>query len=527
MTNLTTIKIPNDSIIEDFKKHLDLEINERILFTAPFGAGKSTFINDFEAQYEEEYRFIRLYPVNYAVSANEDIFELIKFDILYELMAHHNAEINLVKEDFDFWLRMSMFMQNKADLMPLFLLILSQHEKIGKSAAVFIGALDKMLKPLKKGFKEYSEEIKKDELNDISKFLESFADKKGSPYEKDATSQFICDLVDRLKGEVLPNQDDVKEEDKKRVNKTVLVIDDLDRLDPDHIFRLFNIFSAHTHSISGENKFGFDKVIFVCDIQNIRKIYAHKYGQGVDFSGYMDKFYSVKPFEFNNFKYLQRKISDIINQSTFQSSSHQEIIKQDSVVCLLSAVLKILSKNRVINLRSLLKSNHFSLSIEGRRIISNNIHIKEREIPLFVVFQIISEMLGGWLHLKQALSSIKENLNTTVYFDTNQKFVDKYVLTNYDYGHEIDYLKEEVFKVFVVEHVKNEVRNTEGRKILQLSDFNLNIIYDLDYHDIASLGELFVKEIGGTITLNNHISYDLLLIEAFKKLQDYGFIPKN
>ncbi|MGL4581912.1 MAG: P-loop NTPase fold protein, partial [Flavobacterium sp.] len=190
MTNPTnTIKIPNDSIITEFKEHLDLEFNQRILFTAPFGAGKSTFIDDFKTAHKDEYRFIRLYPVNYAVSANEDIFELIKFDILYELMAHHNKEIALVKEDFDFWLRMSMFMQNKADLMPLFLFVLSQQEKIGKSAAVFIGAVEKILTPLKKGFKEYSEQIKIDELADITKFLSSFKDKKGNPYEKDATSQ--------------------------------------------------------------------------------------------------------------------------------------------------------------------------------------------------------------------------------------------------------------------------------------------------------------------------------------------------
>lgn len=525
MTNLTTIRIPNDSIIADFKKHLDLEVNERILFTAPFGAGKSTFIDDFKNTYSEDYRFIRLYPVNYAVSANEDIFELIKFDILYELMAHHNTEINLVKEDFDFWLRMSMFMQNKADLMPLFLLILSQHEKIGKSAAVFIGALDQILKPLNKGFKEYSDDIKKDELNDISKFLESFEKKQGNPYEMDATSQFIYDLVSRLKGEVLPDQDDVEEEDKKRENKTVLVIDDLDRLDPDHIFRLFNIFSAHTHSISGENKFGFDKVVFVCDIENIRKIYAHKYGVGVDFSGYMDKFYSVKPFEFNNFKYLQSKILDIIEQSEFDTSSQKEFVKQDSVVYLLSAVLKILSKNRVINLRNLLKSNHFSLSIEGWNIISHKIHIREKDIPLFIVFQVVSEMLGGWSHLERALSSIKENLSTTVYYDMNQKFVDKYTLSQDTY--EESFLKDGIFKILIAESIIYEDINRLTERNTKLNDLGLIVFYVMKYDEISSFDRVSIKKIEGEDIIDNQISYDLLLIEAFKKLQDYGFIPKN
>lgn len=390
MTNLTTIKIPNDSIIVDFKKHLDLEINERILFTAPFGSGKSTFIDDFKNTYSEEYRFIRLYPVNYAVSANEDIFELIKFDILYELMAHHNAEINLVKEDFDFWLRMSMFMQNKVDLMPLFLIVLSQHEKIGKSAAVFIGALEKILKPLNKGFKEYSEEIKKDELNDISKFLKSFEEKKGNPYEKDATSQFIYDLVDRLKGEALLDQNDVEEEDKKRENKTVLVIDDLDRLDPDHIFRLFNIFSAHTHSISGENKFGFDKVIFVCDIENIRKIYAHKYGQGVDFSGYMDKFYSVKPFEFDHGEYLSNQISKIIKGFQVDNVS-EECMSAGWFEPTLTATIKILLNYKLINLRSLKQLP--SLKVKGDSKKGSD--FEGMTVRGIVIFNILRDLFGS------------------------------------------------------------------------------------------------------------------------------------
>ncbi|MEG0917072.1 MAG: P-loop NTPase fold protein [Myroides sp.] len=387
---MNAIKIPNNSVIEDFKEHLDLDLNQRILFTAPFGAGKSTFINDFEEEHNKEYRFIRLYPVNYAVSANEDVFELIKFDILYELMAHHQAEINLQEKDFDFWLRMSMFMQNKADLMPLFLFVLSQHEKIGKSAAVFIGAFEKILKPLNKGFKEYSDQIKIDELADISTFLESFENKKGNQYEMDATSQFIYDLVDRLKGDELPNQEVVNDEDKKRENQTVLVIDDLDRLDPDHIFRLFNIFSAHTHPITEENKFGFDKVVFVCDIENIRKIYAHKYGKGVDFAGYMDKFYSLKPFEFDHKEHLSNEISKIIK------GCHVVNVSQDCMTAgwfepTLVATIKILLNYKLINLRSLKQLP--SLKVKGDSKKGSD--FEGMTVRGIVIFNILRDLFGS------------------------------------------------------------------------------------------------------------------------------------
>ncbi|WP_121966745.1 P-loop NTPase fold protein [Myroides sp. N17-2] len=522
MSHLEKIKISNESIIVDFQEHLELEYNQRILFTAPFGAGKSTFIDDFKNQHQEGYRFIRLYPVNYAVSANEDIFELIKFDILYELIAHHNEEIALEKEDFNFWLRMSMFMQNKADLMPLFLHIISLHETIGKPVAKFI----EVVKPLVKDFKTYSKKINIDETGDVFGFLETFESKKGSPYEMDATSQFIFDLVDRLKGDELPDQEEI-EEDKKRTNKTVLVIDDLDRLDPDHIFRLFNIFSAHTHSISGENKFGFDKVIFVCDIENIRKIYAHKYGQGVDFSGYMDKFYSIRPFVYDNFKYLTQKITAIIDQSTFSSQSQIVVVKTPSVVYLLSAVLKILSKNKAINLRSLLKSSTFLLSIEEYVTIKNNITLSKNKISLVVVFEIISEMLGGWVQLEKALLLVKEYSSNKHYFDMHQQFLDKYNLTNYNYGHEVDFLKREIFKVFVGEYLKNEDMTTDGNRVIQLHEFKLDVVYNLRYEDIDDFKIKYIREIGGDDNIDYKVNYDLLLIEAFRKLQEYGFIPKN
>lgn len=383
---MNAVIIPNTSILLDFKEHLDLELNERILFTAPFGAGKSTFINDFEKEHNEEYRFIRLYPVNYAVSANEDVFELIKFDILYELMAHHQKEINLQKEDFDFWLRMSMFMQNKADLMPLFLHIISLHETIGKPIAKFI----EVIKPLVKDFKAYTKEINIDEADNVISFLESFKNRKGNQYEMDATSQFIYDLVDRLKGEVLTGQEEVLEEDKKRVNKTVLMIDDLDRLDPDHIFRLFNIFSAHTHSINGENKFGFDKVVFVCDIENIRKIYAHKYGEGVDFSGYMDKFYSIKPFEFDHKEHLSNEISKIIK------GYHVVNVSDDCMSAgwfepTLVATIKILLNYKLINLRSLKQLP--SLKVKGDSKKGSD--FEGMTVRGIVIFNILRDLFGS------------------------------------------------------------------------------------------------------------------------------------
>lgn len=524
MTNPTnTIKIPNDSIIMEFKEHLDLEINERILFTAPFGAGKSTFINDFEDQNQEGYRFIRLYPVNYAVSANEDIFELIKFDILYELREKYSGDLDFKKDDFSLRLRTYMFLRYKMDKKALVTNLLDLGGEICKP----LGKLTSILWDTWNDFKNYSEEIKIDELALIEEFFKENIETKGNPKEMNTFSLLIQELVCQLKEKRLPEDENEEIEDVQQKNKTVLVIDDLDRLDPDHIFRLFNIFSAHTHSISGENKFGFDKVVFVCDIENIRKIYAHKYGVGVDFSGYMDKFYSVKPFIYNNFKYLTQKITAIINQSTFINVSKGDIVKNESVVCLLAAVLKILSKNKAINLRSIFKSTTFLLSIEGHVKIKNYIVLSKDRISLIVVFEIISEMLGGWTHLEKALLTVKDNFYNQQYFDKNQDFIKKYSLVTApsSYKHEIEYVVQEVFKVFVAEYLKNNNKAAEVDLVMQLHEFKLEVTYNLRDGDIDEFQVKYVREIGGDTNLDYKVNYDLLLIEAFRKLQEYGLIP--
>ena len=84
----------------------------------------------------------------------------------------------------------------------------------------------------------------------------------------------------------------------------VLVVEDLVRIDPGHIFRILNVLSAHMTYINGyddgtKNKFNFDKVLLLCDYANIENIYHHLYGEKTDFKGYISKFSAVRPFKYS------------------------------------------------------------------------------------------------------------------------------------------------------------------------------------------------------------------------------------
>lgn len=56
LNNIEKIKYESNQL-KDFKNHIDLESNERILFSGPFGSGKSTFLNEFGEIYEAEYYY--------------------------------------------------------------------------------------------------------------------------------------------------------------------------------------------------------------------------------------------------------------------------------------------------------------------------------------------------------------------------------------------------------------------------------------------------------------------------------------
>src|SRR5699024_10335121 len=84
-----------------FEKHLSLPKNDRIIVSAPFGAGKTYFLKEFFKN-NSKYEVIHLFPVNYSVASNEDIFELLKYDILFELLGKDVEFETLMFSQMDF-----------------------------------------------------------------------------------------------------------------------------------------------------------------------------------------------------------------------------------------------------------------------------------------------------------------------------------------------------------------------------------------------------------------------------------------
>ena len=280
--------IPIEPYLKDFKQYLDA--NSRCILSAKFGNGKSYFISSFIKEYSNDYLFIPIYPVNYQVMDNKDIFELIKRDILIKLLSSEEININEIE-------------LNAASLFYYFFTN-NQEDKF----LDIISNVIKKLKEVKDKFATYKKQFKSDDET-YESYITQFDSLKGSIYEFDTISQLICDIIREYKK-------------KNPTKKVVLIIEDLDRIDPAHIFRILNVFSAHFDRYTsgpvefdktcGDNKFCLDKIITVCDIDNIKKIYAHIYGDKTDFTGYISKVSNSKEYIYSLKEKIKWYITNVL-----------------------------------------------------------------------------------------------------------------------------------------------------------------------------------------------------------------------
>lgn len=124
--------------------------------------------------------------------------------------------------------------------------------------------------------------------------MDDFNNQRGGIYEKDGYTEIIQETIKWIK-------EDHKNEHKAK--NPVLIIEDLDRLDPQHLFRILNILSAHIDDTTNPdkvgNKFGFDKIVLVMDYETTEHIFHHFYGGEANYHGYMSKFLSCEPFRYS------------------------------------------------------------------------------------------------------------------------------------------------------------------------------------------------------------------------------------
>ena len=171
------------------------------------------------------------------------------------------------------------------------------------------------LKGLKlfKNLKETFEKFKQKNLETDEDRIDAFLDKV------DGGFVYECDVITRI------IQKAITDYQRRKNKKVVLFVEDMDRIDPAHLFRILNVLSAHMdycykYSVQPDaslvgNKFGLDNIVLVIDYHNLKCIYKHFYGERTDFGGYISKFLSGVPFYYSlekqKYDYVIGQISEI------------------------------------------------------------------------------------------------------------------------------------------------------------------------------------------------------------------------
>ena len=276
--------------IADFKKVFVSE--SRMILSAKFGDGKSYFLNKFInsfASKNNDYYFITLHPVNYVVEDNKDIIEYIKRDILFQL----------IKDDriFDYKEADDKFFDavcNKESLSKLLNFLL------GIAPVPMLGTVVKKLKELDEVVQtvctKYQEQ---DIVKGAEDYLNGFYGMQGSISECDAFTMLIQKTLEH------------------QMAKSILIVEDLDRIDPAHLFRIMNVLSSQVDNpyysdCHNSNKFGFDNIILVMDYNMTGHLFHHFYGQQANYEGYMNKFMSSIPFQFSITQEAQKQVREKI-----------------------------------------------------------------------------------------------------------------------------------------------------------------------------------------------------------------------
>ena len=316
--------IPVDDAMVRFGNHL--LSHDRVILSAKFGDGKTFFLEKFKEKCKEDenspFEFITLYPVNYQVLENRDIFELIKHDVLLQMLLCGMIDIDYEMTDrmaFEFYIQNHFVSVGESFLTML----KACGADDGVTTALFAAFKSaNWLMCLKKQIDAFKKES--DQTEFLDKYLALFDE--NSVYENDVITKIIRDNIESYQ--------------KRKGKRVVLVIEDMDRLDPAHLFRIMNVFSAQmdygyrsmqpiNETLVG-NKFGVSNVVFVMHEKNVEAIFKHFYGDNADYEGYMSKFYNKDIFRFSLAKEKEKyALSLIVQETGLEVSKVKEYFSSD------------------------------------------------------------------------------------------------------------------------------------------------------------------------------------------------------
>jgi hypothetical protein len=346
-----------------------------------------------------------LYPINYQISANDDIVGLLKYDVIIELLKKNKdifeeKSVNGIKESsLLFW----SWIKDRYTVNDVLQKIISGGEDVASlSADPITSVLAKLGRPLKdlldldKDFQEFKTEYKAGDKGLIEKYTAEIKSKNIT--EPDYVSNLVKEKISQQKG----------------IKKSVLILDDLDRVDPEHIFRVLNLLSAFFER-ENENRFGFDIIIVVADYANLEHIFHHKYGVETDFSGYVNKFFTIAPYRFDNQQAVVDTVEEIVKSIKNENPQMISAIGEGGYIKLfLEHIFVRAVESQALTLRGLLKPTRFQfLELKKGGFNIQNLRTDEFEMYFNIAIRVAILSFTDIKGFLKVISIIKESPRRT------------------------------------------------------------------------------------------------------------------
>lgn len=461
--------IPYASIVDRFAKHISNPQNERIIVSGAFGIGKTTFVRSYFEERRDEYVTIRISPINYSVSSNDNIFELIKADIIKQLYVQghikskHFTKISSGKA----WLKYAK--EEPLELGKQLSEALSKLHPLVEVASAGFAGVAPLISAVNKIDKKLKAEAKGRDAK-LIEHLEALVQRPGSYLEFNVISELIADVLEEIR---------------KSGKKTAFIVDDLDRLDPDHIFRILNVLSVHYDHDIEKNKFGFDKVICICDLANIESVFRHRYGSAADFHGYIDKFYSEEPFRFDNSDAIAHYCQSL------------EAIHVPHVRIVLQMLLVHFVNRGVLTIRQILR--HLvstpvatfpvweeSMLTQDFQRPQNGVHIDPKaqrvyfesvDMPMLEMLRLLIVVFGSYDRFLDAMKSLKEGGRVYLPKEHNDSIVQAFIMP-LNYLEHVETPKRFFFRSFNVRDEAHDFRHDDNLDwpIWKLKGYEVRIV---------------------------------------------------
>lgn len=378
-----TLNIDVSEKVKDFVQYLDS--TDRIILSARFGDGKTHLLNALrnDETANKEYEFFTIYPVNYSVAPNEDVFEYIKRDIIVQL--NNQGLLNNIDLEATF----SSFIDFE-DIASVVSFILS----LVPGGVVYNKFFNQFCK-IKKRYEQ--------KKHTADKYLSTFAKQKGSIYEEDGYTKLIRERIKWM------GEDHYTGGHEWKGKKPVLIIEDLDRLDPKHLFRILNVISAHMEDRHTPdkvgNKFGFHSIVLVMDYDVTKHIFHHFYGDGACYEGYMSKFLSREPFRYSIQQEMVKEIEEKL----------ANVIGFPNILVIFDSLRKVLAQCTIRDLQKIAQLDTGNY-IKPSTCAIKSAHANDKEVTLstsFPIFHLLVYMIESGMtkeEIGQAFIDFERNI---------------------------------------------------------------------------------------------------------------------